>query len=196
MPSGNYKGRVRIAGGTLRGRLLTVPPNARPTPLRARETLFDWLAPLVPGAQCLDLFAGAGALGLEALSRGAAHCVFVESKRTAAAMLSRVVTEWRVTGRVERANAISWLAKPGQLRRMDIVFMDPPYRSDLAARCCTLLAGNGWLADNCRLYLEAGKRDPLPELPAELELLREKTVGDVRMMLAGHRQQPGTALET
>ncbi len=199
MPSGNYKGRVRIAGGTLRGRLLTVPPNARPTPLRARETLFDWLAPLAPGAQCLDLFAGAGALGLEALSRGAAHCVFVESKRAAAGMLSRVVHEWRVAGRVERANAVSWLAKSGEARPMDIVFMDPPYGSGLAARCCTLLAGNGWLADNCRLYLEAGKRDPLPELPAELELLREKTVGDVRMMLAGRTRQhkpdaaPGTA---
>lgn len=187
---------MRIAGGTLRGRLLRVPPNARPTPLRARETLFDWLAPLVPGARCLDLFAGAGALGLEALSRGAAHCVFVESKRTAAGMLSRIVNEWRVTGRVERANAISWLAKSDGPRRMDIVFMDPPYRSGLAARCCTLLAGNGWLADNCRLYLEAARRDPLPELPAELELLREKTVGDVRMILAGPRRQPDTALET
>ena len=181
------RGRVRIAGGSLRGRLLEVPPSARPTPVRARETLFDWLAPVVRGAHCLDLFAGAGALGLEALSRGAAHCVFVESQRTVAGMLRRVVDEWQVAGQVELANAVRWLEKPDGRRRMDIVFMDPPFGSGLSARCCKLLARNGWLADNCRLYIEAGKRDPLTELPLELGILREKVVGDVRMMLAGRK---------
>ena len=183
------RGRVRIAGGNLRGRLLEVPPNARPTPVRARETLFDWLAPSIRGAHCLDLFAGAGALGLEALSRGAAHCVFVESQRPAARMLRRVVAEWQVAGRVELADAVGWLEKSGACKRMDIVFMDPPFASGLSARCCKLLALNGWLADNCRLYLEAGKRDPLTELPLELEILREKVIGDVRMMLAGPKRR-------
>lgn len=179
------RGRVRITGGSLRGRLLEVPPAARPTPVRARQTLFNWLAPVVPGALCLDLFAGAGALGLEALSRGAAHCVFVESQRAAAAMLRRVLEEWQVAGLVESADAVHWLENAGRRKRVDIVFMDPPFGSGLAARCCKLLARNGWLADNCRLYLEAGKREPTPELPSELEFLREKVVGDVRMMLAG-----------
>lgn len=189
MPESKHRGRVRIAGGNLRGRLIEVPPDARPTPVRARETLFDWLAPAVRGAHCLDLFAGAGALGLEALSRGAAHCVFVESERTVAGMLRRLVDEWQVAGRVERADAVGWLEKPGARSRMDIVFMDPPFGSGLSARCCKLLARNGWLADNCRLYLEAGKRDPLPDLPLELEMLREKVVGDVRMMLAGRKRR-------
>ncbi len=185
MPPKKHQGRVRIAGGSLRGRLLKVPPNARPTPVRARETLFNWLGPMVPGAQCLDLFAGAGALGVEALSRGAAHCVFVESERAAARMLRRVLQEWQLASRVESADSVRWLEKARSREPIDIVFLDPPFGSGLAARCCTLLARNGWLADNCRLYLEAGKREPMPELPPELELLREKVVGDVRMMLAG-----------
>ena len=189
MPASKQRGRVRIAGGSLRGRMLEVPPNARPTPVRARETLFDWLAAEVRGAHCLDLFAGAGALGLEALSRGAAHCVFVESGRAAAGMLRRVVDEWRVAGSVELADAVGWLEESVARTRMDIVFMDPPFGSGLSARCCKLLARNGWLADNCRLYLESGKRDPLTELPLELEMLREKVVGDVRMMLAGRRRR-------
>lgn len=189
MPGSKRRGRVRIAGGSLRGRLLEVPPNARPTPARARETLFNWLAPVVPGAQCLDLFAGAGALGMEALSRGAAHCVFVESERTATRILRGAVDEWRVAGRVVLADAVNWLEKADKRKRTDIVFMDPPFGSGLAVRCCTLLALNGWLADNCRVYLEADKREPLPELPSELEFLREKVVGDVRMMLAGQARR-------
>ncbi len=180
------RGRVRIAGGSLRGRMLKVPPGVRPTPARARETLFNWLAPLVPGARCLDLFAGAGALGLEALSRGAAECVFVESQGAAAAGLSQVVREWGVAGRVERADAMQWLAKKadGEHKPMDIVFLDPPFGSDLPERCCKLLAVHGWLAENCRLYLEAQRRDPAPELRSELEIIRETVVGDVRMRLA------------
>ena len=178
---------MRIAGGSLRGRTLKVPPGARPTPARARETLFNWLAATVPGANCLDLFAGAGALGMEALSRGAAQCVFVESQRATVEMLRQAVSEWGVAGRVEHADALRWLAgETGQARKpMDIVFLDPPFGSGLTARCCTLLALDGWLAENCRLYLESHKRDPLPELPPELRILRETVVGDVRMVLAG-----------
>ncbi|MCY4156602.1 MAG: 16S rRNA (guanine(966)-N(2))-methyltransferase RsmD [Gammaproteobacteria bacterium] len=190
MPPKQQRGRVRIMGGNLRGRLLQVPPKARPTPARARETVFNWLAPVVEEAQCLDLFAGAGALGLEALSRGAAHCVFVESEHSAARMLRRVVEEWQVAARVEPADAVGWLEKSGPRQRMNIVFMDPPFGSGLAARCCKLLVRNGWLANHCRLYLEAGKREPAPELPSELKLMREKVVGDVRMMLAGRTPGP------
>ena len=186
MSANRQRGRVRIVGGTLRGRVLKVPPGARPTPARARETLFNWLAAKVPGAQCLDLFAGAGALGMEALSRGAAHCVFVESRRASAGMLRESVSEWGVAGRVEHADATRWLKAEAEnlSRPMDIVFLDPPFGSGLAARCCKLLAVNGWLAGDCRLYLESQKRDPLPDLPSELRILRETVVGDVRMVLA------------
>ena len=187
MPPGKQIGRVRIAGGSLKGRWLRVPAGVRPTPARAREILFNWLAGRVPGARCLDLFAGAGTLGLEALSLGADDCLFVESRREPARMLRQVLADWRLSGRVATADALRWLCAPDRDGReaMHIVFLDPPFASGLAGRCCTLLADNGWLADNCRVYLETGKREPMPELPPELELLREKVVGDVRMMLAG-----------
>ena len=180
---------MRIAGGSLRGRMLQVPEGVRPTPARARETLFNWLAPRIRGARCLDLFAGAGALGLEALSRGAAECLFVEARREPARMLQSVLAEWGVAGSVTVAEAVKWLTRPGAegRRRMDIVFLDPPFGSGLARRCCTLLAPNGWLAENCRIYMETHKHDPLIELPSELRILRETAVGDVRMVLAGRR---------
>lgn len=187
MPASKRNGRVRIAGGSLRGRMLAVPAGVRPTPARARETLFNWLAPFVRQARCLDLFAGAGALGMEALSRGASECVFVESRREPVVMLRRVLAEWDISGAVERADALKWLGQAGRggLAPMDIVFLDPPFQSGLIARCCTLLADNGWLADNCRLYLESHRREPMPQLPANLGVLRESVIGDVRIMLAG-----------
>lgn len=187
MPLAKRQGRVRISGGSLRGRLLTVPPGVRPTPARARETLFNWLAPILPGARCLDLFAGAGALGIEALSRGAAECVFVESRREPVLRLRRVLSDWEVAGSIELADAVKWLARPerGGRQPVDIVFLDPPFGAGVLARCCTLLAANGWLTQDCRLYLETHKRDPLPELPSDLEFFRETVIGDVRTMLAG-----------
>ena len=187
MPPKKQQGRVRIVGGSLGGRLLTVPEGARPTPARARETLFNWLAPLVPGARCLDLFAGAGALGIEALSRGAAECLFVDSGREAARMLRGVLAHWALPGGVERADAVEWLTRSRRAAggSMDIVFLDPPFASGLGARCCTLLAVNGWLAENCRVYLETHKQDALTELPPGIEALRETTIGDVRLVLAG-----------
>ncbi len=187
MPASKQNGRVRIAGGSLRGRMLAVPDGVRPTPARARETLFNWLAPFVQQARCLDLFAGAGALGMEALSRGASECVFVESRREPVVMLRRALAEWDMSGAVERADALQWLGRAGRegLAPMDIVFLDPPFHSGLIARCCTLLADNGWLADNCRLYLESHKREPLPQLPEKLAVLRESVIGEVRIMLAG-----------
>ncbi len=187
MPQKKARGRIRIAGGNLGGRLLSVPEGVRPTPARARETLFDWLAWRVAGARCLDLFAGAGALGLEALSRGAAECLFVEAGREPVRILQRVLADWGVAGRVTRADAVEWLKRPRAAGHagMDIVFMDPPFGSGLAARCCTLLAANGWLAGNGRVYLETHKRDLSTELPAQWRILRETVVGDVRMELVG-----------
>ena len=102
-------------------------------------------------------------------------------------MLRNVLADWDAGGSVELADAVEWIgrADAGRQAPVDIVFMDPPFGTGLAARCCKLLADNGWLADNCRLYLEAHKRDPLPELPSDLEIFRRTIVGDVRMMLAG-----------
>lgn len=120
--------QLRIIGGTWRGRRFRFPPlpEIRPTPDRVRETLFNWLGSQVSGARCLDLFAGSGALGLEALSRGAAEVVFVERDRTAARELAARLAEWGAKGaRVEQRDALQFLH--GAARPFDIVFLDPPF---------------------------------------------------------------------
>src|SRR4051812_13761804 len=119
---------LRIIGGTWRGRRLRFPPQEeiRPTPDRVRETLFNWLGTHVVGARCLDLFAGSGALGLEALSRGAAHVTFVERDAVAARELRARLTEWGAVGaQVEQMEAMRFLG--GTPQPFEIVFLDPPF---------------------------------------------------------------------
>src|SRR5882757_2999867 len=122
---------LRIIGGSWRGRRLRFPPQEeiRPTPDRVRETLFNWLGSRVPGSRCLDLFAGSGALGLEALSRGAAQVTFVEREPVAVRELRARLTEWRaVGGVVEHSDALRFLentAQPGKMGQpFDIAFLD------------------------------------------------------------------------
>ncbi|MGH8275425.1 MAG: 16S rRNA (guanine(966)-N(2))-methyltransferase RsmD, partial [Steroidobacteraceae bacterium] len=123
---------LRIIGGTWRGRKLRFPAAAliRPTPDRVRETLFNWLGARVPAAHCLDLFAGSGALGLEALSRVAAQVTFVERDAAAVRELRARLVEWGAQGaQVERADALRFLAGPA--RPFDLAFLDPPFASRL-----------------------------------------------------------------
>ncbi len=126
------QGGVRIVGGRWRGRRLAVAAgtDARPTPDRVRETLFNWLAPSVAGAQCLDLFAGTGALGLEALSRGAAGATFVEREAALVRAIKEHSTELAAEARVIHGDAMEFLSSPPE-RRFDVVFVDPPYSMDL-----------------------------------------------------------------
>jgi 16S rRNA (guanine966-N2)-methyltransferase len=158
-----------------------------------RETLFNWLAPHLPGARCLDPYAGTGALGLEALSRGAAECWFLERNgRVAAALESRLLqfigppgaatTEPPPRGRVLAADAPHWLGHT-LATPFDIVFLDPPYAAGNLGELCTLLA-RGWLAPGAAIYLETGRDRPLPGLPAGWQLHRESQAGDVRFGLA------------
>ena len=152
--------------GRHRGRRLRFPAGVeiRPTPDRVRETLFNWLQPRIDQARVLDLFAGSGALGLEALSRGAAQVTFVEKDRRAAAAIEAVAREWQ---RGERAQwsctgALAWLATTGAEPPFDIVFLDPPYDADLLGRggrgACAAAGSrptrastsNGALAIRCR----------------------------------------------
>ena len=110
---GSPSGRLRIVAGKWRSRLLPVAnePGLRPTSERIRETLFNWLAPVIEGARCLDLFAGTGALGLEALSRGASAVMFVEKAKTAVAGLNASIRELPADGAtVKQADALTWLA--------------------------------------------------------------------------------------
>jgi len=127
-------GRLRIIGGEWRGRRLEFPdrPTLRPTPDRVRETLFNWLAPVLPGARCLDLFAGTGCLGLEALSRGAAEAWFVEADPVLARVLAGHVERLGAAGRVIRADARRFLKRQAASElRFDVAFLDSPYREPI-----------------------------------------------------------------
>ncbi|HWX68140.1 MAG TPA: 16S rRNA (guanine(966)-N(2))-methyltransferase RsmD [Steroidobacteraceae bacterium] len=183
---------LRIIGGTWRGRKLRFPASdaIRPTPDRVRETLFNWLGAAVRGAQCLDLFAGSGALGLEALSRGAAQVTFIERDASAARALSMLLTEWQAANaRVERADALRYLA--GVARPLDIVFLDPPFASQLLSQAAALLDERHWLKAGALIYVECAAGDGLPQLPASWQPLKAKQAGEVGYHLFAHAA-PGT----
>jgi 16S rRNA (guanine966-N2)-methyltransferase len=171
---------LRIIGGRWRGRKLRFPraSDIRPTPDRVRETLFNWLGACVPGARCLDLFAGSGALGLEALSRGAGQVTFVEHDATAARELRARLAEWGAAGaQVERADALRYLQ--GEPRPFDVAFLDPPFTSQLLGTAAARLEAGGWLAAGARIYVECAARDGLPPLPASWAALKAKQTGEV-----------------
>ena len=193
---GNAPNQVRIIGGRWKRTPLPVldAEGLRPTPDRVRETLFNWLAARVPGARCLDLFAGSGALGLEALSRGAAHVTFVEREPAAAREIAARLTEWGShAASVERADARTFLERT-PAARFDIVFLDPPFSSTLLAEAAIRLEQGGWLSDGALIYVEcpaaaaakrhaepaaapAGTAPPLPPLWAVLKTKRAGEVG-------------------
>ncbi len=178
---------MRIIAGEWRSRRLEFPARdtLRPTPDRVRETVFNWLAPYLPGARCLDLFAGSGAFGFEALSRGAARAVLVERDAAAATALRANGARLAAAGaEIVEADALSYLA--GTAEPFDIVFLDPPYASGLLAPCLARLAAGGWLGPGARVYIEA-RDGELPPLPAGWRLARSKTAGQVGYHLAQTR---------
>ncbi len=176
------EGRLRVIGGQWRSRVIDfdATDGVRATPDRVRQTVFDWLAPVIEGARCLDLFAGSGAMGIEALSRGAAHCTFVEQgSRQVARVKNALLTLKAEHSDVVLMDAIYFLHQTWH--RYHIVFLDPPFGSDLLDRALAELpkvlhAGN-------RIYLEWPRHQP-PLLPAGFELLREKQAGQVSFGLA------------
>ncbi|GAC1455094.1 MAG: 16S rRNA (guanine(966)-N(2))-methyltransferase RsmD [Steroidobacteraceae bacterium] len=174
---------LRIIGGAWRGRKLRFPAShgLRPTPDRVRETLFNWLAARAQGARCLDLFAGSGALGLEALSRGAAHATFVERDVTAARELAARLAEWGARdARVERTDALLYLAGAASAATaFDLVFLDPPFDSDLLPRAAALLERGGWLKPGGLIYVECAARGAAAPLPPAWTLLKAKQAGEV-----------------
>jgi len=175
---------VRIVGGSLRGSKLAVADRdgLRPTPDRVRETLFNWLAPFIAGARCLDLFAGTGALGIEAISRGAAHCTFIERDRDLAQALRGNLVRLRVeTGAVVEGDALDWLARSGQ-QAVDIAFLDPPFARDLWQPAALALEQGGALRDGAFVYVESPV-ETAPALPPNWSLHREGRAGAVRFAL-------------
>ena len=189
-------GRVRIIAGRWRGRRLTVEddPDVRPTPDRVRETLFNWLAPDLPGARCLDLFAGSGALGFEAVSRGAAAAVLVDRSRAVRARLGRECERLGAARAVSvvEADALDWLARPAAAAvPFDIVFVDPPHRLEVHREVADRLMAHGWLAPAARVWFELVRRREPPGLPAGWTLLNSGRAGDVRYHLAS--SDPGSS---
>jgi 16S rRNA (guanine966-N2)-methyltransferase len=177
---------VRIIGGVWRGRRVEFPevPALRPTPDRVRETLFNWLQHAVAGARCLDLFAGSGALGLEALSRGAGGVVFVETAPAAAqtlrVQLQRLGGETRA--RVLDLGAARFLRTPGE--PFDIVFLDPPFGQNALTEYLPQLVAGNWVKPGGLVYLENERAAGAPALPADWELLKSKSAGEVGYHLA------------
>lgn len=176
-------GQIRIIGGQWRGRKLPVPNSQglRPTTDRVRETLFNWLAPVLRGARCLDCFAGSGALGLEALSRYAASATLLEYERPVAQQLEKNLALLQGEGQVFNTNALHWLAGNGQ--PFDVVFLDPPFRQGLLAETVILLEQGGWLADEAWIYVEAEAESAAADVPATWTLHREKVAGQVAYRL-------------
>ena len=181
---------LRIIAGQWRGRRWRFPagPDIRPTPDRVRETLFNWLAPQIRGARVLDLFAGSGALGLESLSRGAAHAIFVDTDPRAVDALRERCTEWSGASReagspvgsaeYHRTDALAFLAgRPAG--PFDIVFLDPPFGAGLWGKVATRLETGGWLAPEAFIYLEAPAGELPPGLPPTLQPWRDGKAGEV-----------------
>lgn len=174
-------GRLRIVAGNWRGRRLPVPDVAglRPTGERVRETLFNWLMLWIPGKRCLDLYAGTGALGLEALSRGAASCVFVENHPKALRQLARNVETLNArSATILSGDAFECLTDidPGS---MDMVFLDPPFQADNLGAVCRRVADSGILAPAARVYVEADRASGLPDLPASWRVAKSARAGNV-----------------
>ncbi len=179
---GSAPGRLRIVAGNWRGRRLPVldAEGLRPSSERVRETLFNWLMLWTPGKRCLDLFAGTGALGFEALSRGAASCLFVERNPAVAEQLRKnIETLGAITASLEVGNALDCIER---LERgsIDLVFLDPPFADARLTELCRSLNDSGILAAGARVYIEAPRDAAEIELPDGWAWSKSAAAGNVR----------------
>jgi 16S rRNA (guanine966-N2)-methyltransferase len=176
-PSARHvQGRVRIIAGEWRGRRIEIPDGTgvRPTPDRVRETVFNWLRDSVDGARCLDLFAGTGVLGFEALSRGAAEAWFVEQDPKLVDALRATADKLGASPRIVRRDALAFLREP-PATQFDIVFLDPPYAAPLEPLLAVLPA---WLKPRALVYAERPRKEGLPAVPSA-EWLKQSHAGAV-----------------
>jgi 16S rRNA (guanine966-N2)-methyltransferase len=186
LPTPSGRNSVRIIAGTWRGRRVHFPdmPALRPTPDRVRETLFNWLQHSIIDTRVLDLFAGSGALGLEALSRGAREVVFVEQFPAAARALQEQLASFGAAakGRILGMGAARFLRTPGE--PFDVAFLDPPFGTNALAEYIPLLDAGNWLKVGGLVYLENERVAGVPALPSHWELLKSKSAGEVGYHLA------------
>ncbi len=184
---------MRIVSGKLKGRSIITPEgrDTRPTSDRAREAMFNILAhaawaPPIEDARVIDLYAGSGALGFEALSRGASYCLFVETHVKARGVIRENIEKFQQFGttRIHRRSAVDLGKRPaGAGEKFDIAFMDPPYGYELVDPAITELVKGDWLADDAIIVAEVSKDDPEPKFPG-FEVLHEKSYGAARVYMA------------
>lgn len=177
---------LRIIAGKWRGRKVPFPDGEglRPTSDRIRETLFNWLAPVINGANCLDLFSGSGALSLEALSRGAAQATLLDANNQATRQLQKNLTDLECSNaQVITTNSLKWLQeKQTGENRFDVVFLDPPFNQQLLAPTCELLEEKQLIAEESYIYIETEASLAL-QIPDNWRILREKKAGQVAYYL-------------
>lgn len=176
---------IRIIGGKWRSRKVSFKTKdmLRPTPDRVRETLFNWLAPYIVDSICLDLYAGSGALGLEAISRGADQVIAVEYDQENAVQLEENQKVLQATNlRVLNKNVIEWLQ--GSPIVADIVFVDPPYKLHLLEPTLNLLENNGWVRANSLIYFEQDTPFSPAALPGTWSIWRQSKAGNVYYYVA------------
>ena len=190
-PQREVRNELRIIGGTWRGRRVRfVPsPELRPTPDRVRETLFNWLQPVIAGSRCLDLYAGSGALGLEALSRGAARVLFVDHQPAAIEQLRATLSMLKSAGAELRLTAAQHYLESTP-EPFDIVFLDPPFADESLQATCSALESRGWLASAASIYIERPAREGPPPIPPAWSLHRSGRAGEVGYHLARRQASP------
>lgn len=181
----NSRGRIRIIGGKWKRRKLAVPalPGLRPTPDASRETVFNWLSGQVEGASCLDLFAGTGALGLEAASRGAARVDLVDIHPAACRALARnsMLPGGEAVVRVHRSDAIRYLETADS--SYDIVFLDPPFAMQILEPVFSRLSDGRVLSRRAVIYVETDQTVPTLPIPAGWHIIRQSSRGIVNSLL-------------
>ena len=188
------RGQLRIVGGSHKGRRIHFPdePGLRPTPDRVRETLFNWLQPHIAGMRVLDLFAGSGARGFEALSRGATEATLVDNRASVVTRLRQSADELQLAGaRVERADALEFLDRA--VVPWELVFVDPPFDAGLVPATLERIARRGLLAAGGFCYVEAARRIGLPDLPGGWRVHRTGNAGEVgyHLLHGPQRNLPG-----
>jgi len=184
--SSGQSNSLRIIAGKWRGRKVPFPDSEglRPTSDRVRETLFNWLAPVITDARCLDLFSGSGALSFEALSRGAESATLIDASARVSRQLQKNLNELQCSNaKVLTKNAINWLKEANSKEKsFDVVFLDPPFNQQLVAPSCELLDSQGLVEEGSYIYIETEANLPL-QLPKSWTIHREKKAGQVAYYL-------------
>ncbi len=182
------RNKIRIIGGQWRSRQLPFQdfPGLRPTPARVRETLFNWLQNDIIGSRCLDLYAGSGALGFEAASRGAKQVIQIEKNPDICRQLHANTQLLKASQlKIVQQDVFRYLAT-GEQQLFDIVFLDPPFKQNQVVQTCQWLEEKNWLAEDALIYVEVEKNLSLADLPRNWQPLRQKSAGEVDYYLFSH----------